>query len=183
MFCTQCGNEVEAHARFCSKCGYDLSTVAKTATPPVQTGPAQPGKVQHDMDMHINILGWLLIGSGILTGILAFMILFAGQVIRRLPIPFPPEVDVAMPHLISWVTTMVGLGTAALGSGVAGAGVGLLQYRSWARVLAIIMAVLLVFHFPIGTVIAVYAFWVLFSQEGQEYYKARSESTMTTSGT
>jgi hypothetical protein len=45
------------------------------------------------------------------------------------------------------------------------------------------MAVLLLFHFPIGTVIAVYAFWVLFSQEGQEYYKTRSESTMTMSGT
>ena len=38
-------------------------------------------------------------------------------------------------------------------------------------------------HAPIGTAIAVYAFWVLFSQEGQEYYKARSASTMTMSGT
>jgi hypothetical protein len=135
------------------------------------------------MDMHINILGWLLIGIGILTGILAFMILFAGQVIRHLPIPFPPEVRMAMPELISWVASIVGLATAALGAGIAGAGVGLLQYRSWARVLAIIMAVLLVFHFPIGTIIAAYAFWVLFSREGQDYYRARSESTMTTSGT
>ena len=78
---------------------------------------------------------------------------------------------------------MIGLGTAALAAGVAAAGVGLLEYRSWARVFAIVMAVFLVFHFPIGTAIAVYAFWVLFSQEGQKYYKARSAGTMTMSGT
>jgi hypothetical protein len=41
------------------------------------------------------------------------------------------------------------------------------------------MAVLLLFHFPIGTVIAIYAFWVLFSEEGQQYYKSRSEAAMT----
>jgi len=183
MFCTQCGNEVESHARFCSKCGCENSGQPKTIVQPPETAPAQRKTVARDMDMHINILGWLLIGSGILTGILAMMILFAGQVLQRLPIPYPPEIQMGMPYLITWVATMVGLGTAALAAGVAGAGVGLLQYRSWARVLAIIMAVLLIFHFPIGTVIAVYAFWVLFSQEGQEYYKARSESTMTTSGT
>ena len=40
------------------------------------------------------------------------------------------------------------------------------------------MAILLLFKFPIGTAIAIYAFWVLFSQEGQEYYKTRAASTM-----
>ena len=88
-----------------------------------------------------------------------------------------------MPHFIAWITTMVGMGAMALAAGVAAAGVGLLQYRTWARVLAVIMAVFMLFHFPIGTAIAAYAFWVLFSQEGQEYYKARSASTMTMSGT
>ena len=44
MFCTQCGNEVEQHARFCSKCGSDLTPA-----------PAQP-KAKHDMKKHINIL-------------------------------------------------------------------------------------------------------------------------------
>ena len=88
-----------------------------------------------------------------------------------------------VPHFIGWVTSVIGLGAMALAAGVAAAGVGLLQYRSWARVLAIIMSVFLLFHFPIGTVIAIYAFWVLFSREGQEYYNARSASTMTMSGT
>jgi hypothetical protein len=140
--------------------------------------PVAPKKA-HDMDMHVNILGWLLVGNAILTGVLALLILFAGQVVRHLPIPIPP----GMPHFIGWVTTVIGLGAAALAAGIAAAGVGLLQYRSWARVMAVVMAVFLLFHFPIGTVIGVYAFWVLFSKEGQEYYNARSASTMTVSGT
>ena len=166
MFCTQCGSEIEQHARFCSKCGHEAAQ-----------------KLQRDMELHINILGWLLIGSGILTGILALLILFAGQVVRHLPIPWPRDVPVGMPHFITWITTIVGLGAVALAAGIAAAGVGLLQYRGWARVLAIVMAVFMLFHFPIGTAIAAYAFWVLFSQEGQEYYKSRSASTMTMSGT
>jgi uncharacterized membrane protein (DUF2068 family) len=86
-------------------------------------------------------------------------------------------------HFASSVISIVVFGILALGAATAAAGVGLLQYRSWARVFATIMAIFLIFHFPIGTIIAIYAFWVLFSKEGQRYYKSRSESTMIASGT
>jgi hypothetical protein len=89
---------------------------------------------------------------------------------------------VGVPPLVSWITAVIGLGIMTLAAATAAAGVGLVQYRSWARIFAIIMAVLLVFNFPVGTVIAVYAFWVLFSKEGQQYYKSRSESTMAPNG-
>jgi hypothetical protein len=88
-----------------------------------------------------------------------------------------------MPGFVSWIVGVIGLCLAAVAAGVIAAGIGLLQYRDWARTLAIIMAVLLLFHFPIGTAVAIYAFWVLFSREGEEYYKARSAGTMTVSGT
>ena len=39
------------------------------------------------------------------------------------------------------------------------------------RVLAIVMSVLFLFKFPFGTAIAIYAFWVLFSEEGREHYQ------------
>ena len=180
MFCTQCGNEVEQHALFCSKCGQTAAAAAPAAQP---AGAATAQKGPHDMDMHINVLGWLLVGSGILTGMFALLVLFAGQVVRHLPIPLPPDMPLGIPHFVGWITSVIGLAAVALAAGVAAAGVGLIQYRSWARTLAIIMAVFLLFHFPIGTIIAVYAFWVLFSREGQEYYNARSAGTMTMSGT
>jgi hypothetical protein len=133
------------------------------------------------MATHINILGWLLIGSGILSAMGGLVVLFASQVIRRLPDHV--AVPGGIPPFVAWITSVVGLSVLAVAAATAAAGVGLLEYRSWARMFTIVVAVLLLFHFPIGTGIAIYAFWVLFSEEGQRYYKSRSESTMTVSGT
>src|SRR6516164_4710448 len=91
MFCTECGNEVEQHARFCSKCGREVTSAARAAAQPLP--PAKP----RDMNLHIQILGWLLIGNGVLAGILALAILFAGSIMKHLPIPWPPAGDVNFP--------------------------------------------------------------------------------------
>jgi len=178
MFCTQCGSEVEQHARFCSKCGQQITAAT---SPPRAVPPAKT--TEHDMNMHVNILGWLLIGSGILTAIGGTIVLFASQIFRHMPPAMAHEMPMGVPPFVAWLTSVVGLAIIAVAAATAAAGVGLLQYRSWARTFATIVAVLLLFHFPIGTAVAVYAFWVLFSQEGQEYYRSRSESTMTPSDT
>jgi hypothetical protein len=178
MFCTQCGHEVELHARFCSKCGQEATTSAVEVA-----GPMPPRRVEHDMNMHISILGWLLIGSGILTALVGMFLFFFGQIFGRFVFSTQHEMPPGVPGLVSSLMTVIGLSVLALAAATAGAGVGLLQYKSWARIFAIVIAVLLVFHFPIGTAVAVYAFWVLFSKEGEQYYRSRSESTMTASGT
>jgi hypothetical protein len=178
MFCTQCGSEVEQHARFCSKCGQEVSTRIEPAPGQVRA------KTKPDMNMHINILAWLLIGSAILTGIGGMIVLFVGQVfLQHWIVPMPPDIPPGMPPFVGWLTSLVGFSVLALAAATAAAGVGLLQYRSWARVFAIVVAILMLFNLPIGTIIGIYALWVLFSQEGQAYYKKRSESTMTASGT
>lgn len=171
MFCTHCANEVEQFARFCSKCGQEVSSQGQQSTRP---GP--------DMNLHVNILGWLLVGSGVLTGVGGMILLIIGQGLRYMPMA-QAEMPPNSLHFASSVISIVVFGILALGAATAAAGVGLLQYRSWARVFATIMAIFLIFHFPIGTIIAIYAFWVLFSKEGQRYYKSRSESTMIASGT
>lgn len=43
--------------------------------------------------------------------------------------------------------------------------IGLLKYKSWARILTLILGVFALFSFPIGTLIAVYTFWVLTNEE------------------
>lgn len=50
------------------------------------------------------------------------------------------------------------------------AGWGLLRYRQWARVLAIILAALHIFNFPFGTALGVYTFWALLSAESQPLF-------------
>ena len=47
-------------------------------------------------------------------------------------------------------------------------GWGLLKKMSWSRVLTIIMAVINVISFPLGTALGVYAMWVLFKDESRE---------------
>jgi hypothetical protein len=41
------------------------------------------------------------------------------------------------------------------------AGFGLLKFRPWARILALIVGALHVFSFPFGTALCIYTFWVL----------------------
>jgi hypothetical protein len=47
---------------------------------------------------------------------------------------------------------------------------GLLRFRPWARVLAIILGVLHILSFPFGTALAVYTLWVLLSAETQPLF-------------
>jgi hypothetical protein len=164
MFCTQCANPVEEHARFCSKCGHELSPV------PVRQVRS------HDMAMHVNVLAWIYIGCAILTSIVGFVMLFASRLITRLPIPWPPEMPPEIVPFIGSIVVFAGMATIVMAGAIAAAGIGLLQYRNWGRILAAIMAVFLVLHFPVGTAIAVYTFWVLFSDEGRNHYKTRSDA-------
>jgi len=51
------------------------------------------------------------------------------------------------------------------------AGIGLLQFRSWARILAIIISVIGLMDIPFGTALGVYGLWVLLSQEGTNLFE------------
>jgi len=180
MFCTQCGNEIEQQARFCSKCG-QVVTAATTATAaPAAVTAGQRRKRPRDMDTHINVLGWLFVGTGILTGAFGMIVLFAGGILTRLP--GDAEIPAEELPFILWIMSVVGMCILAVAVAAAAAGVGLLQYRTWGPTFAIIMAVLLLVIFPVGTGVAIYTFWVLVSEEGRKYYKTRSESTMAPSG-
>lgn len=116
----------------------------------------------------------IYIGIAILMGIGGMVMMFVSQLITRLPIPWPPEMPPDMVAFLGSMVVIVAVICFAMAGGVAAAGVGLLQYQNWGRILAVIMAGSLVFWFPIGTVMAVYTFWVLFSEEGRNHYKARS---------
>jgi hypothetical protein len=50
------------------------------------------------------------------------------------------------------------------------AGIGLLRFRPWARVLAIVVAVINLIHIPFGTAVGIYALWVLFNKETERLF-------------
>jgi hypothetical protein len=48
------------------------------------------------------------------------------------------------------------------------AGIGLLNRKRWARILAIILAILALSSFPIGTAAGIYTLWVLTQRETEQ---------------
>ena len=53
------------------------------------------------------------------------------------------------------------------------AGVGLLKFRPWARILAIVVAVINLIHIPIGTIVGIYGLWVLFNKETEALFDGK----------
>jgi hypothetical protein len=52
-------------------------------------------------------------------------------------------------------------------------GVGLLNYRVWARSIGTVIAIIELLNFPLGTVLGVYALWVLMSPETDPLFSPR----------
>ena len=93
------------------------------------------------MPKHITIVGWLHIALNLTSiGFAFFFWAYFGATFIPLAI-----VIFSIPGVI--------------------AGVGLIKYRPWARILGIVMSILNLFTFPHGTVIGVYSMIVLFDQE------------------
>lgn len=51
------------------------------------------------------------------------------------------------------------------------AGIGLLKRKTWVRILALIIAFLKIIEFPLGTILAAYAFWVLMQDETERLFQ------------
>jgi hypothetical protein len=107
------------------------------------------------MAQHVRNLGWcFIIHSGFLVMIAVIVAVIVGGAgalsgdRRGMMITGAVGVGVA---IILIVLSLPGLI----------AGFGLLKFRPWARILALIIGALHVFSFPFGTALCIYAFWVL----------------------
>lgn len=121
---------------------------------------------QQEMEQHVTILGWVHIAANlffVIVGAFLFLFLPSIGVVTR-----DPEAIA----ILSVVGTFVGSFIALLGLPGILAGIGLLQHRSWGRYLAIVVGLLNLVNFPIGTVVGVYTLWVLMQQSANEYFAA-----------
>ena len=121
-------------------------------------------------EQHIKYLGWSHIGYGAFFALFfgLFMGIFGLGMLAGLlnePGPAGPPL-ILMVFMLLFMTVMFGLFT--LPSLVAG--YGLLKGKKWAKVWAIISAVLAGGQFPMGTAVTVYTFWFLFSEPGKQYF-------------
>jgi hypothetical protein len=119
---------------------------------------------ESDIQQHVMILGWLyIIGNALLLMVAAFVFVLLTSVGLAVP---DPEARSILPV----VGPAVGLILAALALPGLAAGYGLVTRRPWARVLAIVVGILGVLNFPIGTAIGLYALWVLFPSRAADYF-------------
>ena len=159
MICVQCQNAMNPQERFCSKCGKEA--VGQRVGPAVRN-------TTRNWDTHVTVLAWIFIVSAIFMAIPGlFMMLIPGMMMGRAFRPFPPAGVFFLMGAFAFITIPAGLAIA---------GIGLLRYREWARILTLILASLMLIGIPFGTAIGIYAFWVLLSGEGSRSYKRRSVS-------
>jgi hypothetical protein len=116
------------------------------------------------MDTHVKVVGWLWIALGALGLIGACC---GGGAIVGGGLISGDETAI----LATGITGGV-LGGLLLLSGVLDlvAGIWLLKYKQWARILTLILAVLNLFAFPIGTILGVYSLWVLLNSETEALF-------------
>ncbi len=124
------------------------------------------------MAQHVKILGVLHIISGALMGVGALVVLlvFGGAAgLIGIAGRGEPGAQVAAP-LLGFVGTALFLFLLLLSVPSFVAGIGLINFRSWARILTIVLSVFHLFSIPIGTALGVYGFWVLLSHRGAELF-------------
>lgn len=114
------------------------------------------------MRTHITILGWLQIFLGVLD-ILAAVAVFG--VFAGVGLLAGLSGELSLPLLGGAVGTVIGFFLFLTGIPNLLAGFGLLAYKGWARILALILGVLNLLKFPWGTLFAIYTFWVLLDDE------------------
>jgi hypothetical protein len=124
------------------------------------------------MQSHVKILGILHIvfGSlGMLIG-LALLALFGGIAGVVGMNAGSDEALVAVP-ILGGIGGLVFLFTAILSIPGIIAGIGLLSFKPWARILAIVISILSLVQIPLGTALGFYGIWVLFSRDGQALFE------------
>jgi len=120
--------------------------------------------MQRDVQQHITVLGWLYIVGH------ALFLIVGGFVFLLLTGIGVGSGDAEAARILPIVGISVGLLLAALALPGLAAGYGLLTHKPWARILAIVVGVLSLLNFPLGTIIGIYTFVVLMQPAAADYF-------------
>ena len=121
------------------------------------------------LDQHITVLGGLYIvlhALGLLVGGFVFVLLAGIGLVSG---------DMQALGVLGVVGVFVAMLMAVLSIPGLLAGYGLLKRTSWGRILAIIVGILNLPNFPLGTALGVYALLVLFQEGADTYFTGRRE--------
>ncbi len=118
------------------------------------------------MKKHVTVVGAIQVGAGILGFIGALTVFFALNFAKGMvgdddvPTVVLSFLSISLPILIGFMATLSLVG-----------GIALLSFRSWARILVMIVSVMGCFFIPIGTLIGVYSIWTLMQDDTIKLFK------------
>jgi Predicted membrane protein (DUF2127) len=181
MYCNRCGGVLTAGSQFCEKCGERVLPGAATLQQTVAQQPvpvavasvpvAQTGRVQRN----IGILAALWMINGLLRLLEVLSLGVIGRVV------FPP---IFGGHLWGWRGfpfnwggwPAFGLAWIGVLLGVFGVihlilAWGLYERKTWARPLGLVIGILALIRFPLGTALGIYTLWVLLPEMSRREYE------------
>lgn len=124
------------------------------------------------MDKHIAIVGYLFVAFGII-GIVGAVVLFiaiaGGGLIsgEREAIAITATVASVLSALLLLLSLPALIG-----------GIGLLRRANWARVLILVLSFVNLLNIPFGTILGIYAIWVLLSEQSVAHFQPQMPQTL-----
>lgn len=123
------------------------------------------------MEFHVKVLAWLNVALGGLGVVIALGAMASAQWLARVLHDVNAEFEI--PLALIQVSATVVLGTILVSSlPCLVLAFGLLNFRPWARILGLVLSALLLLNFPAGTLVGIYAFWVLLKPETDAVFQA-----------
>jgi hypothetical protein len=122
---------------------------------------------------HVKVLGVLYIAlSAIGLSAALFLMLAVGTASSIVGVAADPgDAAVALP-IIGLAGSALVIFLLALSLPGFIVGIGLLKLAPWARIAGIVLAIIHLINIPFGTVLGIYALWVLFSKEAEQLFAA-----------
>ncbi len=155
MFCNQCGSEIQAGYRVCPHCRAAISWPGSSVA-------------QTRLQRHLRTLAVLWIVVGVLWLVPSLIMMAVGSAIHLVI----PGTEALVRNLGPLVIFIIGGSFLIVGAGGVMVGWGLMRLEAWARVTAIVLAILALFHPPFGTALGIYTLWVLLPDDGGVEYRS-----------
>jgi hypothetical protein len=131
------------------------------------------------MAQHVKIVGILHIAFGsliVLAGVIVLIVM--GGIAAGVGTAAHSSDDYVAVPILGGIGGMVFIVCMVLGlPGIIG-GLGLLQFKPWARILVIVLSVLDLFNIPFGTALGIYGLWALLNTETEQMFSKQTLPVM-----
>jgi len=113
------------------------------------------------MDTHVKVIGWLWIAIGVAS----ILMVVIGLIVINWPgnVPSPRDSLIATSGVLCFFLPGIIVEFVA--------GSYLLEFKAWARILAIILGVINLLFFPIGTALGIYTLVIMFNEETKALFR------------